>query len=605
MRTQFICLALVIFQLSSYAFAQWVQTHNPEDPRLTYPSFREKNTLQGTPRALRGLSSRYHTEPVNERWADSLGMMRPGMPYANERLTRNAVRRGTSLARTISTAQSQLYVIDTAIVRSTYDTTRHLYSFIPTGKPTSDLTQQLKGEIWVDALRETRTYDACSNMLTDISEQWSMGQWLRGGWNFAYTYDANNNCLSRWNEMWSNGQLVFGDHYTYTYDANGNVLSDLRVEWSNGQWVNVRRYSHTYDANGNVFSDLQEDWSNGQWVNVRRHMYTYDANGNVLSCLRVEWADGRWVNWCRVTYTNDANGDVLLQLGEEWSNGQWVNDYRFSYTYDASGNMLSGLGEDCSNGQWVDSSRSTHTYDGNGNMLSLRGEQWLNGQWVIHYLNTCTYDANGNMLLDLQENWSSGQRVETSRRTCIYDAMGHQTSELIEGWSNDQWVNDRRSTNTYDANANLMSYSCYIWVNSSWTPHDSESRLGYGVTDGAGNNYYFKGYNATFTYKLVVASGLACQSPNISDKYTLEQNYPNPFNPTTTIGYGVSGLGSSCVRLAVYDLLGREVAVLVNENKVPGNYQVEFDGTRLASGVYICRMTAGQFVESRKMVLTK
>jgi hypothetical protein len=92
--------------------------------------------------------------------------------------------------------------------------------------------------------------------------------------------------------------------------------------------------------------------------------------------------------------------------------------------------------------------------------------------------------------------------------------------------------------------------------------------------------------------------------------WSLEQNYPNPFNPTTTINYTVAGpsgqgLGNSDVRLVVYDLLGREVAVLVNERKAPGSYDVRFDATDLASGVYVYRLTAGNFVDSRKMILLK
>jgi hypothetical protein len=91
----------------------------------------------------------------------------------------------------------------------------------------------------------------------------------------------------------------------------------------------------------------------------------------------------------------------------------------------------------------------------------------------------------------------------------------------------------------------------------------------------------------------------------IPTTFGLEQNYPNPFNPGTSIGFGVSGLGSMWVRLAVYDLLGREVAVLVDEMKEPGRYQVTFDGSALASGVYLYRMTAGEFVESRRMMILK
>jgi len=83
----------------------------------------------------------------------------------------------------------------------------------------------------------------------------------------------------------------------------------------------------------------------------------------------------------------------------------------------------------------------------------------------------------------------------------------------------------------------------------------------------------------------------------------LAQNYPNPFNPTTEIAYQISGV--SDVKLAVYDILGREVAVLVNENKAPGMYTVQFNGSGLASGVYLYRLTAGSFVETRKMAFVK
>jgi hypothetical protein len=96
----------------------------------------------------------------------------------------------------------------------------------------------------------------------------------------------------------------------------------------------------------------------------------------------------------------------------------------------------------------------------------------------------------------------------------------------------------------------------------------------------------------------------------IPSEFRLEQNYPNPFNPSTVIGYTVAGVrgqgqGVSNVRLAVYDILGREIAVLVNERKTPGRYEVEFDASGLASGVYIYRLISGAYVESRKMVVMR
>jgi hypothetical protein len=85
--------------------------------------------------------------------------------------------------------------------------------------------------------------------------------------------------------------------------------------------------------------------------------------------------------------------------------------------------------------------------------------------------------------------------------------------------------------------------------------------------------------------------------------FGLEQNYPNPFNPKTAVRFQVSGV--SHVNITMYDMLGREAAVLVNEIKQPGYYEVSFDGSRLASGMYIYRLTAGSFAQSRTMILLK
>jgi len=86
-------------------------------------------------------------------------------------------------------------------------------------------------------------------------------------------------------------------------------------------------------------------------------------------------------------------------------------------------------------------------------------------------------------------------------------------------------------------------------------------------------------------------------------EFSLSQNYPNPFNPSTSIQYAVSS--RQFVSLKVYDVLGNEVATLVNEEKPAGNYTVEFNGIGLPSGIYFYRLQTGSFVETKKMVLLK
>lgn len=85
--------------------------------------------------------------------------------------------------------------------------------------------------------------------------------------------------------------------------------------------------------------------------------------------------------------------------------------------------------------------------------------------------------------------------------------------------------------------------------------------------------------------------------------YWLSQNYPNPFNPTTKISWQIKNDGQ--VTIKVYDQLGKEVVTLVNEEKPAGSYEVEFNASSLASGVYYYKITAGSFVDTKKMILMK
>ena len=103
--------------------------------------------------------------------------------------------------------------------------------------------------------------------------------------------------------------------------------------------------------------------------------------------------------------------------------------------------------------------------------------------------------------------------------------------------------------------------------------------------------------------------------PSIPTEFSLSQNYPNPFNPVTTIKYTIPNVTLSGVErrsrvtLKVYDILGSEVATLVNEVQAPGNYEVEFKSAvgslQLASGIYFYRLQTGSFVDTKKMILLK
>jgi gluconolactonase len=115
---------------------------------------------------------------------------------------------------------------------------------------------------------------------------------------------------------------------------------------------------------------------------------------------------------------------------------------------------------------------------------------------------------------------------------------------------------------------------------------------------------YITSGNSVYRIRIAV-TGVEEHSSVPGDRYILYQNYPNPFNPGTKIGFRVLGLGPGWVRLGVYDLLGREVAVLVNDERMPGTYSATWDASGRSSGLYFYRLSAGASSETRTMVLAK
>jgi hypothetical protein len=119
--------------------------------------------------------------------------------------------------------------------------------------------------------------------------------------------------------------------------------------------------------------------------------------------------------------------------------------------------------------------------------------------------------------------------------------------------------------------------------------------------------YAFPGVNVDTvrTWQVYLRKILSGVKPSgeVATGFALNQNYPNPFNPATKIDYTVAQ--ATHVTIRVYNVLGEEVATLLNEEIQPGTYQATFDASRMASGVYYYKMTAGSFTETKKMMFVK
>jgi len=100
-----------------------------------------------------------------------------------------------------------------------------------------------------------------------------------------------------------------------------------------------------------------------------------------------------------------------------------------------------------------------------------------------------------------------------------------------------------------------------------------------------------------------VATTIKDNEIDMPKSFLLLQNYPNPFNPSTTIEYSLPG--NSFVSLKVYDVMGKEITILVNKEQPQGNYKINFDGSNLSSGIYLYRLHSNTFIQTRKFVLLK
>jgi hypothetical protein len=139
-----------------------------------------------------------------------------------------------------------------------------------------------------------------------------------------------------------------------------------------------------------------------------------------------------------------------------------------------------------------------------------------------------------------------------------------------------------------------------IWIaQDNWivqdiipTKHFDLTLLGFGIVT-------IPGFETKLTDEIVKVES----DESTPDKFVLEQNFPNPFNPSTRISYSIAE--HSFITLKVYDILGNEIATLVNEEKPAGKYEIEFNANNFSSGIYFYRMTAGKLIETKKMILLK
>lgn len=299
-----------------------------------------------------------------------------------------------------------------------------------------------------------------------------------------------------------------------------------------------------------------------------------------------EWTTGQGMNWFNTSYLNSgsyakdiSDNDIIVghvDVGgfnyqafikrPEWNDILLLKNY-----------LIDSLGI-TEVSDWLNSFANSISADG----LTIAGTAYpASGgpiAYVIKFSNpvpveltsfAASYNNNQVML-----EWSTSS--ELNNQGFDIERASSLTSS-IEGWNKIGFVS---------GNATTTETNFYRFVDNSISL----------------NKYYYRlkqvDFDGTFEYSNVVEVDI-----NTVTEFSLSQNYPNPFNPSTKISFTVPQ--TSNVKLSVFNMLGEKVAELINEIKSAGTYDVNFDGSRLTSGMYLYRLEAGGYVSTRKMTLIK
>jgi photosystem II stability/assembly factor-like uncharacterized protein len=382
------------------------------------------------------------------------------------------------------------------------------------------------------------------------------------------------------------------DSVGYIISNSGSTSNELSkmLKTTNGglNWYIISILSNSYMLNS-YFHNQDTGWVAGRNVlkkttngGINWNIQNYNLSGNIEAMTFLNASTG-WIHM-------DANGTYVLKTtngGENWNsfyawNYGLAGTSRIHFFNENSGLIIGGSGELVTSNGGINWQFFTNNYS-----FDYSYKDNLNNLYACNYTQFYISTDYGNTW-QLISNTAFPHGIfnivmvnpNTGYIFGLYGKLYKTTNGGVD------WYRQ------YSKFGSQFRSMYFVNENTGWVVGDGGAILS--TFDGGGN---FVGVNFSNEELLV--------------SFSLSQNYPNPFNPVTRIKYdiplsrGVSAGRGVLVKLIIYDILGREIETLVNESQKPGSYEVTWDGSRYASGVYFYRLITDDFVETKKMVLIK
>ncbi len=467
------------------------------------------------------------------------------------------------------------------------------------------------GNSWTDLLY---TSYIVSTSFTSVSTGYAYGE------NGAF-YSTRNGGVN-----WSYSHIEHWASIDFASDTTGYLVGRFGLVWkttnSGTSWDTIPRLINNLNSvnfisensgfvAGNSGTLLKTTNGGINWMNISSD-FNYDFNyikffdeytGYLSENIILKTTDGG-ISWDSVAYYNSTYKVQFLNpdTGFVGSSGTIYKTVDGGKSWTLRG--VPGMAA---------SYRSIHFFDyNNGVVMFAYGNQ----PPMVSIYKTTDSGENWILMIQFQSNGNFGENVRgisflSEQNGYLYGPAGfYKTADGGYSWQN---IFGFPVTNTpyfYNLNIGYLAFlnDLYKTTNSGFTWNRIHT------LSQSTNTYFFTSLNTGYTVGILGAIlkttnggglivGVNNVYNNIPPRFSLEQNYPNPFNPITKITFSLPQ--NADVKLIVYDLLGREVRSIVNEQLSPGKYTYDFDGSNLPSGVYYYKLITDDFSETRKMVLLK
>ncbi|OGU33753.1 MAG: hypothetical protein A2068_14785 [Ignavibacteria bacterium GWB2_35_6b] len=493
-------------------------------------------------------------------------------------------------------------------------------TYSPLGNSISEIVKVNVDNNWVTIYKTIENYDFQNKLIESIYQSWTDNKWVNKSLQ-SYVYADAAKSKSKLSSTWVNNEWVPSYRNTIVYNETGVKIYDLDEFLENGLWksyyeskiifdndglkkIYINNYfdntnrsdttTYIFDVKGNLLELIESDSQGYGRLTVRK----YDQNGNLLSSIYMVKANNILENAANHLFEYDSNNNMILSISQLWYNDNWLNKTKDIYKYDTLNRKIFSLYEVWENEIWQSKIRITYSYDANGNLIeALRGfllpeeneMKWLDNNRFIY-----KYDLNGKIIFEANQSlkrpfyWSSFEESYYE-----FDNSGNEISYSYKQAIGNNLIETKRRRSSYNRDELLIEGMSEKYENG-WKPDYYQWFQNDGKYIPSGAEF------SKIKIDYCVVEKINYESPQ---KAELFQNYPNPFNPVTKIYFTLPSDGN--VIIEIYNSIGEKVLTLINESRLKGIHNIDFNGSGLASGVYFYSIQTANFFDVKKMVFIK